>query len=67
MSESRLRRRYVVEIDFDTPIDKAEQDRRVCMVLEDLVSDYWASVAPNCDCYHEPEKVIATVAPDSGR
>jgi len=41
----RFKRTYAVEIEFDTPIDFAEQDRLACVVLEKLVSDYWTSGA----------------------
>ena len=41
----RFKRTYAVEIDFDTPIDFAEQDRLACVVLEKLVDEFWDDAA----------------------
>ena len=35
------KRNYMIEIEFDEDIALAEQDRKICMVLEALVSDWW--------------------------
>jgi len=40
-----MRRAYTVEIDFEDDITLAEQDRQVCAVLENLVSDWWTCAA----------------------
>jgi hypothetical protein len=45
VSEDRFKRHYAVEIDFDTPIDFAEQDRLACVVLEKLVDEFWGDAA----------------------
>lgn len=40
-----MKKSYTVEIEFDEEITLAEQDRQVCMVLENLVSDWWTCAA----------------------
>jgi hypothetical protein len=41
MSEDKFKRTYAVDIEFDTPINFAEQDRLACVVLENLVNEFW--------------------------
>lgn len=49
-----MRRSYTIEVEFDEEITLAEQDRQVCMVLENLISDWWL-------CAAERMGVVATV------
>lgn len=59
------KRYYTVEIEFEDEITLAEQDRRVCMVLENLVTDWWESAAVRMDSHMLlpfPDSAIATVA-----
>jgi hypothetical protein len=59
MSEDRFKRTYAVEIDFDTPIDFAEQDRLACVVLEKLVDEFWSDAAESTPQRNMPIKVVA--------
>jgi hypothetical protein len=60
MAEDRFKRYYTVEIDFDTPIDFAEQDRLACVVLEKLVTDFWEDGAEGTGQANYPVKAIAS-------
>jgi hypothetical protein len=55
----RHKRYYAVEIDFDTPIDFAEQDRLACVVLELLVNDYWTTARIGTKQGNDPVNVVA--------
>jgi hypothetical protein len=65
--EDKFKRTYAVEIEFDTPIDFAEQDRLACVVLEKLVDGYWSDAAAGTQQGNMPIKVIAYPIPDQGR
>lgn len=39
------KRTYAIDIEFDTPVTFAEQDRLACVVLERLVEDFWGEAA----------------------
>lgn len=67
MSDPRFTRTYAVEIDFDTPIDFAEQDRLACIVLEKLVSDHWDTGRAHTAQANEPMKVTAYPIPTPRR
>jgi hypothetical protein len=59
VSDARFKRTYAVEIEFDTPIVFAEQDRLACVVLEKLVSDHWDIGRSHTAQADEPVKVVA--------
>jgi hypothetical protein len=59
VSNDRFKRTYAIEIEFDTPIDFAEQDRLACVVLEKLVSEHWDIGRAHAAQANEPVKVIA--------
>jgi hypothetical protein len=59
MSADRFKRHYCVEIDFDTSIDFAEQDRLACVVLERLVNDYWTAARAGTPQGNDPVSVVA--------
>jgi hypothetical protein len=59
MSEDRFKRTYAVEIEFDTPIDFAEQDRLACVVLEKLVDEWWDTAQEGTNQANMPIKAIA--------
>ena len=59
MPEERFKRTYAVEIEFDTPIDFAEQDRLACVVLESLVGEHWEIGRVGTQQANEPVMVIA--------
>lgn len=59
MSNDRFNRTYAVEIQFDMPIDFAEQDRLACVVLEDLVNDYWTTARVGRRQGNDPIKCVA--------
>lgn len=59
MSNDRFKKTYAVEIEFDTPIDFAEQDRLACVVLEKLVDEWWDTAQEGTKQANMPMKVIA--------
>ena len=61
--DPRFTRTYAVEIEFDTPIDFAEQDRLACVVLESLVDEYWTSARIGTMQGNDPMKVTAYPIP----
>ncbi len=62
MAVDRFKRRYTVEIDFDTPFDFAEQDLLACVVLEKLVDEFWGDAAAGTQQGNIPVRVRATLA-----
>lgn len=66
MSDDRLKRTYAVEIEFDTPIDFAEQDRLACVVLERLVDEWWENAQAGTGQGNMPMKVTAYPIPTPG-
>ena len=54
-----FKRTYAVEIEFDTPITFAEQDRLACVVLERLVDEWWENAASGTGQGDPPMKVVA--------
>lgn len=52
-------RTYAVEIEFDTPINFAEQDRLACVVIEKLVDEFWGDAAATTRQGNIPVKVVA--------
>lgn len=54
-----FKRTYAVEIEFDTPITFAEQDRLACVVLEKLVEKEWETAQRGTAQANMPVKVIA--------
>jgi hypothetical protein len=65
--DNKFKRTYAVEIEFDTPIDFAEQDRLACVVLETLVYDYWQSARIGTMQGNDPMKVTAYPIPTPRR
>lgn len=59
MPNDRFNRTYAVEIEFDTPIDFAEQDRLASVVLEKLVDEFWGDAAAGTRQGNVPIKAIA--------
>ena len=59
----KFKRTYAVEIDFDTSIDFAEQDRLACVVLEKLVDEYWERAQRGTHQANMPVKVVAYPIP----
>lgn len=45
MANDPFKRTYAVDIEFDTPLTFAEQDRLACVVLEKLVEEFWGDAA----------------------
>jgi hypothetical protein len=66
-SDNKFTRAYAVEIEFDTPITLAEQDRLACVVLEKLVDEFWGDAAAGTKQSDVPIKVLAYPIPRSGR
>jgi len=62
---SGFKRTYAVEIEFDTPINFAEQDRLACIVIEKLVSEYWDDASSGTGQNNVPMKVIAYPIPNA--
>jgi hypothetical protein len=63
MAEDLFKRRYAVEINFDTPINFAEQDRLACVVLEKLVNEFWGDAAAETPQRNIPIEVVAYPIP----
>lgn len=59
MKNDTFNRTYAVEIEFDTPITFAEQDRLACVVLEKLVDEWWENAAAGTQQGNSPMKVVA--------
>lgn len=59
MSNDKFNRTYAVQIQFDTPIDFAEQDRLACVVLEKLVDEFWGDAASGTRQGNLPIAVLA--------
>jgi hypothetical protein len=59
VADDNFKRFFCVEIDFDTPINFAEQDRLACVVLERLVDDYWTTAALETKQANMPVAVVA--------
>lgn len=59
MPNNEFNRTYAVEIEFDTPINFAEQDRLACVVLEKLVDEFWGDAAAGTRQGNIPIKVVA--------
>lgn len=60
-----MKKFYTLEIEFEDEITLAEQDRRVCMVLENLVTDWWPVAAIRAvphGIVPVPDSAIATPA-----
>lgn len=66
MPDADFKRTYAVEIDFDTPMNFAEQDRLACVVLEKLVDEFWRDAAAGTGQGNVPIKVIAYPIPTPG-
>lgn len=66
MAEHVFKRTYAVEIEFDTPITFAEQDRLACVVLERLVDEWWENAAAGTQQGNLPMKVTAYPIPTPG-
>lgn len=45
MANDPFKRTYAIDIEFDTPLTFAEQDRLACVVLERLVEEFWGDAA----------------------
>lgn len=67
MAEDRFKRTFAVEIEFDTPIDFAEQDRLACVVLEKLVNEFWGDAAADTRQGNIPIMATAYRIPTPGR
>lgn len=63
MAEQDFKRTYAVEIEFDTPVTFAEQDRLACVVLEKLVDEFWGDAAVGTQQGNVPMKVTAYPIP----
>lgn len=61
--DAKFNRTYAVEIEFDTPINFAEQDRLACVVLEKLVDEFWDVAAKGTGQGNIPIKVVAYPIP----
>lgn len=59
MPNDEFNRTYAVEIQFDTPISFAEQDRLACVVLERLVDEFWGDAAAGSRQGNLPITVVA--------
>lgn len=59
MAEDRFKRTFAIDIEFDTPIDFAEQDRLACVVLERLVDEWWGDAAAGTMQGNVPIKAVA--------
>lgn len=59
MTNDRFNRTYVIEIEFDTPFDFAEQDRLACVMLEKLVDEFWSDAAASTRQGNMPIKTVA--------
>jgi hypothetical protein len=58
-ANDKFNRTYAVEIQFDTSIDFAEQDRLACVVLEKLVEEWWEMAQLDTAQGNNPVKVLA--------
>lgn len=59
MADDPFKRTYAVDIEFDTPINFAEQDRLACVVLEKLVEEFWGDAAADTPQRNMPMMVRA--------
>lgn len=59
MPNDEFNRTYAIEIQFDTPINFAEQDRLACVVLEKLVDEFWSDAASGTRQGNLPIKAVA--------
>lgn len=59
MPNDKFNRTYAVEIEFDTPIDFAEQDRLASVILEKLVTELWCDAAADTQQRNVPIKATA--------
>ena len=58
-TNDKFNRTYAVEIQFDTSIDFAEQDRLACVVLEKLVDEWWEAGQRGTAQANMPVRVVA--------
>ena len=66
MADDKFKRTYAVEIEFETPINFAEQDRLACVVLEKLVDEWWDTAQEGTRQANMPVKVTAYPIPTPG-
>ena len=59
MSTDPFKRTFAIDIEFDTPINFAEQERLACVVLEKLVDEFWSDAAAGTAQANLPITAIA--------